>query len=106
MSRIVSCRSCQHHFDNYLLDEIECKLGMDMDKACYFVECPEYIEEVKICPICDRVPRAETYPKGIRYRCPGCGDSSELCITLAQAAESWNAGITGEYMIEVRGEYI
>ena len=105
MSRIVSCRSCQHHFDNYLLDEMECKLGMDMDEVYYFVECPEYIGEVKICPICDRFPQVETYPKGIRYRCPGCGDSSGLCITRVQAAESWNAGITDEYVKEVKEAY-
>ncbi|MFA6668701.1 MAG: hypothetical protein WCS14_04290 [Candidatus Methanomethylophilaceae archaeon] len=76
---------------------------MDTDKATYFKECPEFIEEVKVCPVCDMTPDAETYHlKGFRYRCRGCGDSSELCSTLADAAESWNAGITDEYIAEVK----
>lgn len=106
MLRIVPCRSCLHRIDDdSLLNRMGCDFEMDMDKAVYFKDCPEFIEEVKLCPICDRAPQIEMYSKDIRYRCPGCGDNSGFCITRAQAAENWNAGITDEYVKEVKEAY-
>lgn len=56
---------------------------------------------LKECPICDRLPEPEICKDGQRYRCRGCGDCGEWEINRARAAESWNLGISDEYVKEV-----
>lgn len=64
-------------------------------------DCADYLE-LKPCPICHLFPRRDVCSDGQRYRCWVCGDCGEWEINRARAAESWNLGITDEYVKEVK----
>lgn len=56
--------------------------------------------ELKQCPLCLLEPVLDTTKGFFCYYCGDCGDSGSICRTEEEAAKTWNAGITYDYVKE------